>query len=406
MEIKQKTIEIVKATAPVIQEHGVTITTHFYQLMFKHNPELKNVFNMAHQKEGTQPKVLAGAILGYATYIDNLPMLSAAVERIAQKHVSLSIQPAQYAIVGKHLIQAIKDVLGEAATDEIIEAWTDAYKILASVFVTREGDIYEEKINENGGWVGFRDFTVDRKVKESEEITSFYFKPINGELLPFKPGQYIAVKLKGEEHAHAHMRNYSLSDSPSKNYYRISVKREQGINGHPDGVGSNFLHDHVLEGDTIEIGVPAGDFFLNETSDKDIVLLSGGVGITPMMSMLEHLLEQKTERKINWIHASKNSKVHAFESEVVRLTENNTNLTSTVIYSEPLENDLNKQSGFIDVSYLAGEIENPLEVEYYFCGPKPFMKVVLNALNILGVKEENIHFEFFGPTEDLEIEKV
>ncbi|WP_281613374.1 NO-inducible flavohemoprotein [Flammeovirga sp. SubArs3] len=401
MSINQKTIDIVKATAPVIQEHGVAITSHFYKLMFQHNPELKNVFNMAHQAEGTQPKVLAGAILGYATYIDNLPMLSAAVERIAQKHASLSIQPAQYTIVGKHLIQAIKDVLGEAATPDIIEAWTDAYGILASVFVKREGDIYNEKISEDGGWVGFRDFTVTKKIEESDEITSFYLQPVSGQLLQFNPGQYIAVKLKGEEHSHVNMRNYSLSDAPGKEYYRISVKREVGQGDKPNGIGSNFLHDHVLEGDIIEVGIPAGDFYLNEKSNKDVVLLSGGVGVTPMLSMLEHLVATHSTRKINWIHAAKSSKSHAFKSEVNELTRTHSNISSTYIYSDNLPEDKMERKGLVDAALIAELVENYSEAEYYFCGPKPFMKAVLNALTVLGVKEGQINFEFFGPSEEL-----
>ncbi|MBB6460151.1 NO-inducible flavohemoprotein [Flammeovirga kamogawensis] len=404
MKIEQKTIDIVKATAPVIKEHGVAITTHFYKLMFEKNPELKNVFNMAHQAEGTQPQVLAGAILGYATYIDNLPMLQSAVERIAHKHVSLSIQPAHYAIVGKHLIQAIKDILGDAATEDIIAAWTEAYGILAGVFTQREGSLYTDAINNHNGWVGFKNFIVSKKVIESDEITSFYLKPEEGSLLPFIPGQYIAVRLKGDDHEHAHMRNYSLSDSPEKDYYRISVKREQGYAQKPDGIGSNYLHDFIGEGDVIEVGIPAGDFTLDTASKRDVVLLSGGVGQTPMLSMLNHLLAENSERKITWLHAAKNGLSHAFNTYITELATKNEQLSYQFIYNNPQPTDKGVQAGFIDISFIKDNVPNYKEAEYYFCGPKLFMKNIINLLAVLGVPEEQINFEFFGPAEELKAE--
>ena len=134
---------IIKATVPVLQVHGEAITKTMYDNMIGAHPELHNVFSTTSQTTGRQPRALARSVLAYAMYIDDLPKLAHAVERIAQKHVSLFIQPEQYDIVGGHLIGAIGQVLGDAATPEIVDAWTAAYGVLAKVFIDREQELYK-----------------------------------------------------------------------------------------------------------------------------------------------------------------------------------------------------------------------------------------------------------------------
>ena len=148
--LSPQTIAIVKATAPVVAEHAETITRRFYNLMFAGNPEVQAYFNPAHQHSGGQQRALAGAICAYAANIDNLDALGMAVELIAQKHCSLGIQPEHYPIVGKHLLAAIKDVLGDGATDEIIAAWAEAYGFLAEIFIGREEQIYAAQRDGSG----------------------------------------------------------------------------------------------------------------------------------------------------------------------------------------------------------------------------------------------------------------
>ncbi|ELU10355.1 hypothetical protein CAPTEDRAFT_60954, partial [Capitella teleta] len=171
--LSEQTIQIVKATAPVLAEHGETITRHFYQQMFSQNPELLNIFNATNQKTGRQQAALANAVYAYAANIDNLGVLTAAVQRIAHKHASFNILPEQYPIVGKHLLEAVAHVLGDAATDEILNAWKEAYGFLAALFIEVEEGIYRESELAEGGWRGTREFRVVNKVQESELITSF-----------------------------------------------------------------------------------------------------------------------------------------------------------------------------------------------------------------------------------------
>ncbi|MBC8632854.1 MULTISPECIES: globin domain-containing protein [Peptostreptococcaceae] len=143
--LSQKTIDIVKSTVPVLKEHGMEITTTFYKTMFKNNPEVKSMFNMNKQESGEQPKALAMTILAAAQNIDNLEILLPAVKKIGQIHVNTNVKPEHYPIVGKNLLLAIKEVLGDAATDEVLQAWSEAYEVISQVFIDVEKDIYSGK---------------------------------------------------------------------------------------------------------------------------------------------------------------------------------------------------------------------------------------------------------------------
>src|SRR4051794_30633507 len=402
--LDQNTIDIIKSTVPVLEKHGETITTRFYQLMFGNHPELLNIFNHANQKQGRQQKALAGTVYAAAMYIDNLEAILPVVKQIAHKHRSLGIKPEHYPIVGKHLLMAIKDVLGDVATDEIIDAWAQAYNLIADAFISVEAEMYDEALHQQGGWNGFRHFVVDRKVVESDVITSFYLKPEDKrEIANFIPGQYISIKLEIEGEKFTHIRQYSLSDAPGKDYYRISVKKETGT-ANPDGMVSNFLHDNVSEGDILKVSVPAGDFILDINKTTPVVLLSGGVGLTPMMSMLKTVVEVQPGRQVTFVHAAANSNVHALGDEVKELS-NLDYVKSYVFYDAPTEEDRqNKRfdvEGYVTREWLKENVWME-EADFYFCGPVPFMKAINRSLKELGVNESRIHFEFFGPMGNLE----
>ena len=142
--ITQENIDIVKSTAPVIKEHGNAITVRMYEIMFTTYPEVKEQFDMTAQANGKQPTKLANAVYAYAKYIDNLGQLKNMVETIAHRHVNVHVRADQYPIVGECLLKAVKDVLGDAATPQIMEAWGQAYQVLAEVFINREQQIYQE----------------------------------------------------------------------------------------------------------------------------------------------------------------------------------------------------------------------------------------------------------------------
>ena len=143
--LNQNTIDIIKSTVPVLKEHGVEITTTFYKRMFENNPEVKAMFNMAKQESGEQPKALAMAVLAAAQNIDNLEAIKPVVNRIGVIHCNAKVQPEHYPIVGKHLLGAIKEVLGDGATEDIINAWAKTYGVIAEVFINNEKEMYASR---------------------------------------------------------------------------------------------------------------------------------------------------------------------------------------------------------------------------------------------------------------------
>jgi nitric oxide dioxygenase len=408
--ISEQTIRIVKATAPAVATHAEAITRRFYTLMFTGDPVTKAYFNPAHQQGGDQQRALAGAICAYAANIDNLAALGPAVELIAQKHCSLGILPEHYPIVGKHLLAAIKDVLGDAASEEVVAAWGEAYGLLAKIFIDREAEIYRQQAAAAGGWNGYRRFVVARKTPENEIITSFYLRPGDGGPLPaFRPGQYITVKVDPTKLS-TPPRNYSLSDRPGLDHFRISVKREPGSTASaPDGLVSNYLHDRVREGDVLDLGPPCGEFTLDiaQVGDRPIALVSGGVGITPLMSMLKSLAHDRSRNPVHFIHAARNSRHHAFAGEVRRLAAECPNIRTHFRYDAPLADDVGQHrcdsTGLVDIEFL-GEALPISGAEFFLCGPKPFMLRVLQCLKALGVPDASIHYEFFGPRQEMSIE--
>jgi len=393
----KKTIEIVKSTAPVLEEHGEAITRAFYRLLFENHPELKDVFNMINQQKGSQQKALATTVFKYACHIDKPEMLGDTVNSIAQKHTSLSIPKEAYPIVGTNLLAGIKEVLGVAATPEIIDAWAEAYGDLAAIFVEKEETIYATREQLTGGFRGVKEFVVTDKVVESDVVTSFYLKRKDGSPIPnFIAGQYIALTLDIPNTDHKHTRNYSLSDSNDKDYLRISVKKEES---NPDGIVSNYLHSDVEVGATLMMGMPSGEFVLKE-STRPLVLISGGIGVTPILSMLKEIAN-KGEREILFIQCALNSSTRAFKNEIDALTVNS---KSVVVYSEPLPLDVLGENfdyeGYLTKNILEG-LDIADESDFYFCGPTSFMSNILTILNDLKVDQECINYEFFGPKEEL-----
>jgi nitric oxide dioxygenase len=392
MMLTARQLEIVKATVPVLQEHGEAITRTFYGFLFEENPELRNVFNMAHQAKGEQPRALAASVLAYAANIDQLQNLGPAVSRIAHKHASLDVLEEHYPIVGRNLLKAIGHVLGDAATPEIVDAWAAAYGQLAEIFIKVEGDMYADDAAR--GWAGFKPFRVVKKTEESAVITSFTLVPLDGQPLPeHKAGQYLSVKFHTDGDPHTQMRQYTISCAHNPGYYRISVKREEG------GAVSNRLHDGVNEGDEVLVHMPHGDFVLNEEATGPVVFLAGGVGVTPLFAMLQRLVKTQSERSVTFVQAALDGSVHALGEEVQALVTGRPNFRSVVVYETPRAEDRPDLTGRLSAETLRDLV--PANAEVYLCGPRGFMEAVDAALETLGVPSDRRHFEMFGPTTGL-----
>jgi len=395
--------EIVQATVPVLQQYGETITTEFYRTLFEENPSLFDVFNPANQHNGGQARSLAASILAYAAHIDRLDQLGGMVNRITHKHASLEVQPEHYPIVGDHLLRAIRTVLGEAATPAVIDAWGAAYGQLAEIMTGAEQKLYTEGREQPGGWAGYAPLKVERKVVESDTITSFYLVSPTGAALPsFRPGQYLGVKAHVPDSAFTQIRQYSLSKIGDGRSYRISVKRESApahIAAAENGLISNHLHQSVHEGDTILAHVPQGDFLLRD-NDKPVVLLSGGVGITPTICMFEHLARSSNARPVLFVHATAQRSHHAFRDEVRRLAAAHPHTRALIYYEKVATADTKGHEYDVEGRITIDSLRPYLfeqETEFYYCGPVGFMAAVEGILDELNIPLANRYSEAFAP---------
>jgi nitric oxide dioxygenase len=419
MALTAEQIAIVKSTAPVLKEHGNDITAVFYQHLLSENPSLKNMFSLRNQQTGAQQKALANAVLGYATYVDDLPKLKHAVERIAHKHASLFVTPAQYDVVGAYLMRAIGEVLGDALTPEVAEAWTAAYGALAQVFVAREAQLYAA----NGSWTGWRKFKILRRIEESDVVTSFYLAPVDGAPLPaFLPGQYVSLQVPLPElDGLMQSRQFSLSSAPKPGaeYFRVSVKREDTVEGASaediaqglvPGLVSNMLHSKYHPGDEVELSAPQGEFFVDPSdaskADTPLVLISAGVGATPLVSIVDAVLapESKTRsRPVTWVQGARSSSRLCFAGHVRSVCRENPNVRAHVFLDEVREGD-SKGDQYdygttLDLTKLDGKADlfvGDERAEYFICGPEPWMVAVRAKLSEMGVGWDRMHLELFA----------
>lgn len=237
-------------------------------------------------------------------------------------------------------------------------------------------------------WKGFKEVKLVEKEEEGKGIFSYYFKGMNDEILPeYKAGQHIAIRIKRADGKYTPPRQYTLSINYRADFYRISVKREE------NGYISKVLADEVHVGDTVEITSPLGKFTL-EDNDKDIVLLSGGIGITPMLAMAYEAAN--SSKNVKFIYSTQNPEVHSFKDEVEQLVNENSNMESIVFYSDiedGAKTDIDYIKGRINKEWMQANLD--VNSEFYFCGPAGFMEAMKNILLEMGVSESSIHFEFF-----------
>lgn len=383
----------IDASVPVLREHGLDITRTFYRNMFEAHPELKNLFNMGNQASGVQQQSLASAVFAYAANIDNASALAPVVSRIVHKHVSVGITAEHYPIVGRHLLGAIQEVLGSAATPPLLDAWREAYTELATALIAAEKAMYAEARIAPGQ---LRDMRVLDVHDESEDIKAFVLEPVDGQGAPaFKPGQYVSVSVTFDDNT-TQLRQYSLSDAPHPRTLRISVRRERRNDEKPEGLVSNWLHDNAGRGTVIRVSHPFGDFTPDTESTVPVVLLSAGVGITPMISVLNRIAQAHPGRQVVFAHAARDLSCHAHRADVAKAREAMPGLQVVTFYEDG--NDCNSpgtHAGRMDVRRLPQWPREQADV--YLCGPVEFMQEQWRSLIEAGVPATRLHREVFGP---------
>lgn len=272
----------------------------------------------------------------------------------------------------------------------------------------RHEALERERREEDLSWSGHRKFEVARKEVccGDEMIRSFYLVPHDKRPLPsYEPGQFLTFELdvtKPDGTRDTVVRCYSLSDAPNPEYYRISVKRllpppDEDV---PPGLASNHFHDEVEEDDILDVEAPSGQFYLERTHDRPVVLIGGGVGVTPMMSMLNHVVESGSKREVHFFHGVRNSDEQMEKEHLEQVALEHENIELYSCYSEPLESDVEGEDyfyeGWVSVE-LFKEVLPSNNYEYYVCGPPPMMKAIYSDLRDWGVPDKDIKFEAFGP---------
>lgn len=259
-------------------------------------------------------------------------------------------------------------------------------------------------------WPGFRKFKILKKEEECKDVCSFYLVPHDGKRLPFfEPGQYLTFNLhipaKDREGSKDIIRCYSLSGTPYElHHYRVTIKKIPSPRGKPEippGVASSYFHDQLKEGDIVDVKAPAGSFCLDITQSTPIVLIGGGVGITPVLSMLSAIADSGSKRETWFFYGTQTKEQHPFKEYLEKIARENENIHLNVCYSDPVETDVQgkdfQYAEWVSVDLLKRLLPSA-NYDFYICGPPPMMQLLTAGLAEWGVPEARIHFEAFGPT--------
>ena len=379
MSLTKEQKDIIKTTAPVLKENGKEITSIFYKHLFENHPELLNMFNQTNQKIGTQPLALANTIYFAAENIENLSVLMPQIMHIAHKHRALTVQAEHYPIVGKYLILAIEEFLGEKGDPNILHAWKAAYEIIASIFIDIEKKLYDELGSDERN-KGFIPLTITKKVRVANgPIVSFTLQRPDGEKLPsYHSGQYITLRIKHRNYFHH--RHYSLTQPSDGKTYRIAIKQE--INHEPKGIVSNEIINNYRSGEKIFASLPAGTFALIDNA-KHHLFIAGGIGITVLSAMITELHKQGKTNRVTLIHCVPTEDHAAFAYQM------------RSILSQKQYHLLTQGKHL-----LQGLIQQQIkpETHVYLCGSVSFMNKVEEYLEECHHPADQIHTESFVPS--------
>ncbi|RKN13609.1 hemin transporter [Micromonospora musae] len=385
----------VRATLPAVGAHLETITALFYDTMLAENPELRRLFSRSAQASGEQRRALAGAVIAFASdLVGEGASFDPVIRRIAHRHASLGIRPEQYTLVGRYLLNAVGAVLGEAVTPAVAAAWDEVYWLFACRLIGLEARLYAHAdIDPDHPW---REVVVSHRREEAQDTVSFVLTSADGAPMPsYRAGQYVSVAVDLPDGGRQ-IRQYSLSQAAhGLGGLRITVRRVRGVGGAPDGLVSSHLVDHVRTGDRLEVSAPYGDLTLT-AGTAPLVLVSAGVGITPMAAILDHVSRTEPNRDVVVAHAERSLARHCLRPDIIGSGARLRSFRHLVWYERqaPYEADGSTEvrAGRIEVD----EIPLAPEAQVYLCGPLPFMQAVRSRLRDRGVPGAQIRYEVFG----------
>jgi nitric oxide dioxygenase len=312
--------------------------------------------------------------------------------RIAHKHASLGITPAQYQVVHEHLFWAIVDVLGDAVTPEVAAAWDEVYWLMAYALINMERGLYSSRgVRAETVW---REWKVIQKTAETPDVVTFRVRRTDDRLVKTSlPGQYVSVKVQMPDGVHQ-PRQYSLTRADDGEHRQFSVKRVRA-GDRPDGEVSTLLCDQVQVGDVLTLSLPFGDVVLDD-SGRPVVFASAGIGITPMAGMLSHLTAAGSRLPITVLHADLDESSFALRDQVFGDVSRLANSTMHVWYERGADSSL-PVDGVHEGTMDLDDVRLPADAMYYLCGPMPFMRALRSALLERGVPARDVQYEVFGP---------
>jgi nitric oxide dioxygenase len=384
---------VIEATLPVVADNIEEIATRFYVHLFGEHPELLDgTFNRGNQAEKTQQMALAGSVAVFAASLVKVPeqLPEHLLSRIAHKHASLGITPAQYDVVHDNLFWAIVDVLGDAVTPEVAAAWDEVYWLMAYALINQERGLYSARgVRPETVW---REWEVAERHQETDDVVTFRMRRTDDRLVRTSlPGQYVTVQVPMPDGVRQ-PRQYSLTKADDGEHRQFSVKRVHG-NGKPDGEVSNHLCDSVGVGDRLTLSAPFGDVVLDDS--RPVVFASAGVGITPMAGMVSHLAAAGSHLPITVLHADADETSFALRDQVLEDVRFLPAASAHVWFENGAESSLpvDVHAGQMNLD----DVKLPDGAGYYLCGPLPFMRAVRSALIDRDVPARDIQYEVFGP---------
>ncbi|WP_269430499.1 globin domain-containing protein [Microbacterium oxydans] len=394
MKLSSESEAVVRATAGVVAAHADEITTLFYREMFAAHPELLRVFNRANQAIGEQPKALAASVVAFAVHLidPDAPDFTPIISRIAHKHVSLGVQARQYTIVGRYLLDAVRTVLGDAVTTEVRAAWDEVYWLFGCSLIAEEAKLYAQGgTDPDRPW---RKHRVVERIVESDDVISLLLAPVDGVVASHRTGQYVAIAVDLPDGSRQ-PRQYTISSGPRGDALRVTVKRVRGGVGTPDGQVSTWLHEHAHPGTVLDVSQPAGDVVLDDT-DHPLVLVSAGIGITPIAAIVEDLSRRSPDRTVRLFHADRAHDAHVLYPSLRRQVLAMKDAKAQNWYATDAEVAPTIHPalpGRMDLS----DVELPDDAVVFMCGPLEFMRSARATLIERGIPAERIAYEVFGP---------
>ncbi|MDO4918166.1 globin domain-containing protein [Kocuria sp.] len=380
--LSEKSRPVIEATIGVVAERIPHITPLFYRSMFDARPDLLDgMFSRSNQRNGSQPQALAGSIAMFASHLlthpDSYP--DEVLSRVAHKHASLGLPADEYPTVHEHLFGAIAADLGDAATPEVVAAWDEVYWLMADALIKLEKGLYAAQAND----VMFVPFRVAGKEEVAEGVLAFDLEPADDTpMTPAVPGQYVSLQVTVPDGLRQ-PRQFTLV--PGEAGHRRIVVRED-----PQGEVTPVLHRGVRVGDVLEVSNPYGDVVLDPDAHGPLVLVSGGIGVTPMLAFLDQLVREDPQREVLVLHADRSEAAWPCR-ELVR--EHVSRLPHARLVSWLGAEGEGDFHGRMDVS----RVTVPADAEVYMCGSLPFMQSVRSQLVDAGIPGRAIHYEIFGP---------